>query len=182
MGLLQDIQEKYGEVETAAKETLKELPKTTVEDVSKSDLVSSMTSILFPSSVGLKKQIGLPLSSLEKGQINQATDMLTGLEQSMYELGNFIGLNKDETLQELKNKATTRYKKYKPEDKAMAAMGEFVFEAASAAPLATLRWFNSGSKFVQIFKQKEKKLKARQEKMLLFIVQQPKLFLVLVVS
>jgi hypothetical protein len=153
MGLLQDIQEKYEEVETTAKETLKELPKTTVEDVSKSDVVSSMTSILFPSSVGLKKQIGLPLSSLEKGQINQATDMLTGLEQSMYELGNFIGLNKDETLQELKNKATTRYKKYKPEDKAMAAMGEFVFEAASAAPLATLRWFNSGSKFVQIFKQ-----------------------------
>tara|TARA_Y100001973_G_C5201572_1_gene338130 strand:- start:23 stop:2176 length:2154 start_codon:yes stop_codon:yes gene_type:complete len=153
MGLLQDIQEKYGEIETTAKETLEQLPKTTVEDVSKSDIVSSLTSTLFPTSVGLKKQTGFPLSSFEKGQINQVTDMLTGLEQSVYELGNFIGFNKDETLQELKNKAATRYKKYKPEDKAMASMGEFVFEVASAAPLATLRWFNSGSKVSQIFKQ-----------------------------
>tara|TARA_R100001510_G_scaffold41732_1_gene38099 strand:+ start:1475 stop:3640 length:2166 start_codon:yes stop_codon:yes gene_type:complete len=152
MGLLQDIQEKYGEIETTAKETLEQLPKTTVEDVSKSDVVGFI-GFLFPTSVGLKKQTSLPLSSFEKGQINQATDMLAGLEQSVYELGNFIGFNKDETLQELKNKATTRYKKYKPEDKAMASMGEFVFEAASAAPLATLRWFNSGNKFVQIFKQ-----------------------------
>jgi len=153
MGLLQDIQEKYGEIETTAKETLEQLPKTTVEDVSKSDVVSSLTSTLFPTSVGLKKQIGLPISSFEKGQINQVTDMLTGLEQSVYELGNFVGFNKDETLQQLKNKAATRYKKYKPEDKAMASMGEFVFEVASAAPLATLKWFNSGNKFVQIFKQ-----------------------------
>jgi len=153
MGLLQDIQEKYGEIETTAKETLEQLPKTTVEDVSKSDVVSSLTSALFPTSVGLKKQAGLPISSFEKGQINQVTDMLTGLEQSVYELGNYIGFNKDETLQELKNKAATRYKKYKPEDKAMASMGEFVFEVASAAPLATLKWFNSGNKFVQIFKQ-----------------------------
>lgn len=152
MGLLQDIQEKYGEIETTAKETLEQLPKTTVEDVSKSDVVG-LIGFLFPTSVGLKKQTGLPLSSFEKGQINQATDMLAGLEQSVYELGNFIGFNKDETLQELKNKATTRYKKYKPEDKAMASMGEFVFEAASAAPLATLRWFNSGNKVSQIFKQ-----------------------------
>lgn len=152
MGLLQDIQEKYGEIETTAKETLEQLPKTTVEDVSKSDVVG-LIGFLFPTSVGLKKQTGLPLSSFEKGQINQATDMLAGLEQSVYELGNFIGFNKDETLQELKNKATTRYKKYKPEDKAMASMGEFVFEAASAAPLATLRWFNSGNRVSQIFKQ-----------------------------
>lgn len=152
MGLLQDIQEKYGEIETTAKETLEQLPKTTVEDVSKSDVVG-LIGFLFPTSIGLKKQTGLPLSSFEKGQINQATDMLSGLEQSVYELGNFIGFNKDETLQELKNKATTRYKKYKPEDKAMASMGEFVFEAASAAPLATLRWFNSGNKVSQIFKQ-----------------------------
>lgn len=152
MGLLQDIQEKYGEIETTAKETLEQLPKTTVEDVSKSDVVG-LIGFLFPTSVGLKKQTSLPLSSFEKGQINQATDMLAGLEQSVYELGNFIGFNKDETLQELKNKATTRYKKYKPEDKAMASMGEFVFEAASAAPLATLRWFNSGNKVSQIFKQ-----------------------------
>lgn len=152
MGLLQDIQKKYGEIETTAKETLEQLPKTTVEDVSKSDVVG-LIGFLFPTSIGLKKQTGLPLSSFEKGQINQATDMLAGLEQSVYELGNFIGFNKDETLQELKNKATTRYKKYKPEDKAMASMGEFVFEAASAAPLATLRWFNSGNKVSQIFKQ-----------------------------
>lgn len=152
MGLLQDIQEKYGEIETTAKETLEQLPKTTVEDVSKSDVVG-LIGFLFPTSVGLKKQTSLPLSSFEKGQINQATDMLAGLEQSVYELGNFIGFNKDETLQELKNKATTRYKKYKPEDKAMASMGEFVFEAASAAPLATLRWFNSGNRVSQIFKQ-----------------------------
>ena len=71
MGLLQDIQEKYGEIETSVKEDIKKVSELSLKDVVKSDLVSGLTSTLFPQSVGLKKQFSQKyLSSFEKGQIN----------------------------------------------------------------------------------------------------------------
>ena len=153
MGLLQDIQEKYGEIETSVKEDIKKVSELSLKDVVKSDLVSGLTSTLFPQSVGLKKQFSPKyLSSFEKGQINKTTDMLTGLEQSVIELGVYLGFTENESKQILLENSF-RYKKYKPEDRAIASMGAFVFEAASAAPLATLKWFNSGNRVTQIFKQ-----------------------------
>lgn len=110
-------------------------------------------STIFPQITGIKKQLGVNLTDIEKGKINKATDILVGMQQSIFTLGNLAGLTDDETTKKINETIKNKYKKYNYEDSLAGAYGEFVFEVGAAMPVATLSWFSKGNVMQQILKQ-----------------------------
>ena len=109
--------------------------------------------LLKPETVGTRIFLGDALSSFEKGSVNKALDIATGLEQSVIDLGVLTGQSPEDVQETLKKKALERYGRFNDQDKFLGAAGEFVLETAVVAPLATLGWFGKGGKLAQIYKQ-----------------------------